>query len=200
MKTIKNFLEVFIPVFVAIDPFALLPFFIAYTKGFTPQAIKRTIKQSISVAFCVSVVFMFIGEGIFRLLGITIDDFKIAGGLVLLVLAILELVQPSEGQRRFKSSTTVGIVPIGVPMIVGPALLTTLIILMEHFGVLKTLLGLTMNLLLVWLLLRLSQTIVKRIGKEGIVAISKLMSILLASIAVMMIRLGVMGLLKAVSR
>ncbi len=200
MEPIKEFFEVFIPIFVAIDPFALLPIFVVYTKGFTPQALKRTIRQSVGVALCVSLSFMFIGEGIFRLLGITINDFKVAGGLVLLVIAILDLVNSSETRKRLRGATTVGVVPIGVPMIVGPALLTTLIILMDHFGLWISLSGLLTNLLLVWVLLRLSQWVVSRVGKEVILALSKLMSILLASIAVMMIRLGIAGLLKAAAQ
>lgn len=200
MFRVQEFLEVFIPVFVAIDPFALLPLFISYTKGFTPQALQRTIRLSLMVAFGVSVSFMLIGELIFSILGITINDFKVAGGLLLLVIAILDLVGQTEGKRRFRPTTTVGVVPIGIPMIVGPALLTTLIMLMEHYGFTMTLLGLVVNIFVLWVLLVMSQSVVRKAGKEGIMALSKLMSILLASIAVMMIRLGILGLLREVAR
>ncbi len=195
MPDIKEFPEVFIPVFVAIDVFALLPFFISYTRGLPPDAVRRVINQSIMTALGVSIGFVAIGEGIFRILGITVDDFKVAGGLVLLVIAVLELVK-EEGRHRKKSvTTTIGVVPLGVPMIVGPALLTTLLVLVDHYGVIITLFSLLLNLFIVWLLCKNATRVVRIIGKEGVLAISKLMAILLASIAVMMIRLGLQGLL-----
>ncbi len=193
---IKEFPEVFIPVFVAIDVFALLPLFISYTKGLSQQGIRKVINQSIMTALFVSIGFVAVGEGIFRILGITVNDFKVAGGLVLLVIAILDIVQQEHKSQRKGLSTTVGVVPIGVPMIVGPALLTTLLVLLEHYGAVMTLLSLLLNLSIVWILFRNATAVVKIIGRDGILAISKLMAILLASIAIMMIRLGIENMLK----
>ncbi len=196
IELLKNFPNVFIPVFVAIDVFALLPVFLSFTSGLSTQSVRSVIKQSVITALAVSIGFVTLGEVIFRLLGITVNDFKIAGGLLLLVIAILDIVQIGMDKERAKVSQTVGIVPIGVPLIVGPALLTTLIVLLEHYGALLTLISLLLNLLIVWILFIYSNIVVNFIGRNGILAISKLMDILLASIAVMMIRIGIENTLR----
>jgi multiple antibiotic resistance protein len=160
-----------------------------------PEKEKRTvIKQSTITALIVSLTFVGVGEAVFRILGITVDDFKIAGGLVLLVLAIIELIGKSEERRR--PSDAIGVVPIGVPLIVGPAVLTTLLVLIDHYGVIPTVISLVLNLLVVWVALIGAQEITRFIGKNGIIAISKVMALLLAAIAIMMIRLGLENFIK----
>ncbi len=139
-------------------------------------------------------LFISLGEVIFKIIGITIDDFKIAGGLLLLVLAILEMVREDKGEMG-KRSEDIGIVPIAVPLIVGPAVLTTLIILLEHYGLVPTVTGLIINLLIVWVALKLSRIIVKKMGRNIIIIMSKLLAILLASIAIMMIRIGLINVI-----
>jgi len=184
----------FIPIFVAIDIFAVLPIFISITSTIPPNRRKTIIRHSVITALAVSLAFVAVGEAVFRLLGITVDDFKIAGGLVLLVLAIIELIGDSMERRRPRE--TAGIVPLGVPLIVGPAVLTTLLVLIDHYGIVPTVISLMVNLAIVWTALINADGIIKLIGKNGIIAISKVMAILLASIAIMMIRLGIEGLIK----
>ena len=194
-ELIRALPDTFIPLFVAIDIFALLPVFIALTAGMPAKKRKRTARLSIITALFVSLIFTAIGEGIFRVLGITVNDFKVAGGLVLLILAVLELTKPLHNERPAPSSETAGIVPIGVPLIVGPAVLTTILVLVDHYGVLPTVIALILNLIVVCIALMAARRVVKFLGKSGIAALSKIMAILLAAIAVMMIRLGIEGFL-----
>jgi multiple antibiotic resistance protein len=193
-EALKNLPMTFIPIFVAMDVFAVLPIFISVTSEITDDEKKIIVKHSIITALAVSLAFVAVGEAVFRILGITVDDFKIAGGLVLLVIAVLDLLRYS-GERR-KIEDTIGVVPIGVPLIVGPAVLTTLIVLIDHYGVLPTIISLILNLIIVWASFVKAEEITRLIGKNGIIAISKVMAILLASIAVMMIRLGITNFIK----
>lgn len=190
LSTLPN---TFIPLFVAIDVFVVLPIFISMTEDMPKTKRKLIIRDSIFTALIVSLVFVAMGEAIFRILGITADDFKIAGGLVLLVFAILDLIKHSEERRRLTGK--LGVVPIGVPLIVGPAVLTTLLVLVDHYGVLSTVISLILNMIVVWLSFINAQRIVNLFGKGGITAISKVMALLLASIAIMMIRLGIENIL-----
>lgn len=193
-ELIKVLPNTFIPLFVAIDVFAVLPIFISLTSGLTIKERMTVTRQSILTALIVSLIFVAIGEAVFKILGITVDDFKIAGGLILLVIAILDLIRQSNERR--KPESTIGVVPIGVPLIVGPAVLTTLIVLIGHYGISPTLISLILNFIIVWACFTKAQAIIKIFGKNGIVAISKVMALLLASIAIMMIRLGIEGLIK----
>lgn len=194
LETLKTLPMTFIPLFVAMDVFAVLPIFISITSELDQDSRKIVVRQSIFTALAVSLAFVAVGEAVFRILGISVDDFKIAGGLLLLVIAVLDLVRFS-GERR-KVEGTMGVVPIGVPLIVGPAVLTTLIVLIDHHGIIPTIISLILNLLIVWGSFMKAEDITRLIGKNGIVALSKVMAILLASIAVMMIRLGIENIIK----
>jgi multiple antibiotic resistance protein len=184
----------FIPLFVATNIFMLLPIFISLTREMTKLKKKVVIRDSILTAIIVSFLFIALGELIFRILGITPDDFKIAGGIVLLVFAVRDLVH--SGEERMKPDIKVGVVPIGVPLIVGPAVLTNILLLADHFGVVPTLVALVLNLFIVWITLINAERIINVVGKGGIIGIAKVMALLLASIAIMMIRIGVMNTIR----
>lgn len=191
---ITNFLLALIPVFVAMDAIAVLPIFLSMVEGMPPDDKKIIIKQSVITAFLISVCFLAVGKFIFSALGITVADFKIAGGIVLLVLAINDLLFP-EKTRRFQGSS-IGVVPLGMPLIVGPGVLTTIIILVDTYGYLPALFSILVNLFIVWLAFNKSDAIMKILGENGAKGFSKVMSIFLAAIAVMMIRRGIFELIK----
>ena len=184
----------FIPLFVATNIFMLLPIFISLTREMAKLKKKVVIRDSILTAIIVSFLFIALGELIFRILGITPDDFKIAGGIVLLVFAVRDLVH--SGEDRMKPDIKVGVVPIGVPLIVGPAVLTNILLLADHYGVVPTLVALVLNLFIVWITLINAERIINVVGKGGIIGIAKVMALLLASIAIMMIRIGVVNTIR----
>jgi multiple antibiotic resistance protein len=192
-EVLKDLPMTFIPLFVAMDPFGILPIYTSITIDLANDEKKKVIRYSTITALTICLAFIAVGEAVFRILGITVDDFKIAGGLLLLVLAIIELV----GQKKdYMKAQDVGIVPIGVPLLVGPAVLTTLIVLVDHYGIAPTLISLVLNLILVYMVFSSAQAIIKLIGKNGIFAISKIVALLLAAIAVMMIRIGIESYIK----
>lgn len=195
MKGILNILpNTFIPLFVAMNVFLLLPIFFNMTNEMSKQKKKEVVRDSIITALIVSLAFIALGKFIFDILGITPDDFKIAGGIVLLIFAIYDLTQSIEKKPRINSK--VGVVPIGVPLIVGPAVLTNILILVDYYGVIPTLISLIINLFIVWLSLNNAEKILNYIGKGGITGIGKVMALLLAAIAVMMIRIGIENIIK----
>lgn len=187
-----TFLRTFIPIFVAIDIFAVLGVFLSLTEGMSRKERNSVIRKSVITAFFTGFVFLFVGRWIFALLGITVNDFKIAGGILLLVIAVSEITRH---KRQTGQSSMAGVVPIGVPLIVGPAVLTTLLMLVEQYGIMLTVLSFVINLLIVWLSFRWANNIVRFFGKEGIIAFSKIMAILLGAIAVMLIRIGLTDLI-----
>lgn len=186
-EILQNLPLTFIPIFVAMDPFGLLPIFTSLTREMSAKEKHDVVRFSTLTALAISVAFVFIGQGVFSVLGITVDDFKIAGGILLLVIAIIELV--GRGQRQ-KDPQEVGVVPLGIPMLVGPAVLTIVIVLIDNYGVAATVLSLVMNLTIVFVVFSAEHKITKVVGKNGLIAISKVVMLLLAAIAVMMIRLG----------
>jgi multiple antibiotic resistance protein len=183
----------FIPLFVAIDVFWLLGFFTPFTVELSPKQRKSLIRRAILTALLVGLGFLALGEIIFRVLGITINDFKVAGGALLFVISIKELT--TSEKSLLLNTVSAGTVPLGVPLIVGPAVLTTFLVITEHVGVVPTIASFVLNLLIVWGALSYAHVIMGRVREEYITALSKIMALLLAAIAVMMIRLGIIGMI-----
>ncbi|MFA4910155.1 MAG: MarC family protein [Desulfobacteria bacterium] len=184
-----NYLLALIPIFIAIDVIGVLPIFISLTEEIGNDERRRIVKQSIITSFAVSMGFLAIGKFIFKVLGISIPDFKIAGGIILLIIATTDLLFPQKTSRL--TSPTLGVVPLGMPLIVGPAVLTTILISVDLYSYLPTIFSLILNLLLVWVVFLNSNYIIKIMGEGGAKAFGKVVSVLLAALAVMMIRRGI---------
>lgn len=184
----------FIPLFIAIDVLGILPIFLSYTKGWEVEARRRLIAQATFAALALSFVFLFSGKALFGFMGITQDDFRIGGGIVLLVLALMDLfVNEADSSRRPDQGT--GVVPIGVPLMVGPAALTTILMVGENQGAAWASVAIILNLGIVWIVFRQSHWIMKVLGAGGSQVIAKITSLFMVAIAVMMIRVGVQGIL-----
>jgi multiple antibiotic resistance protein len=181
----------FIPLFVAFNALGILPIFTSLTTEMSEPEQKTVIRQSILTAFLVSIGFLAVGKTIFALLGIQVFDFQIAGGILLFIISIIDLILP-ERTRTFPKET-LGIVPIGIPLIVGPAVLTLLLILIHTYGYISTLLCLILNLLVVWLVFGQSHRIMKLLKEGGAKGVGKVSSLLLAAFAMTMIREGLEG-------
>src|SRR5213078_2938703 len=146
-RLIEKFLLAFIPVFVAIDPIGLVAIFIGLGTKASSEHRKRQAFLGLFTGLLVSVGFIFLGKTIFRALGITVADFQVAGGLILLGIAVRELLDLSARDRY--PGEAFGVVPLGMPLIAGPALLTALLILVDTVGITFTVFALLVNLLLV---------------------------------------------------
>ena len=185
----STFLTSFTAQFVALDIIGAIPIYFSLTHKMDDHSRNIMMNKSMMVAFIVALVFMLIGLQIFKFMGIEIFDFKMAGGLVLLLIALAELAGGPEAEKNSSGST--GIVPIAVPLISGPAVLTTLILQVSTVGYLVTSVALVVNYGLAWVILRNSSRVKNLIGKDGTLIISKIAALLLAAFALAMLRSGV---------
>lgn len=190
----NDLIMAFIPLFVAIDVPGLVPLFISLTTGMTLKVKRRLIVEATLTAGAVALVFLVLGKLIFKFLGITENDFRIGGGLVLIVLAITDLLFSSDEKKE--SNSSVGVVPIGIPLIMGPAALTSIIIIVDAYGYWISMISLALNLLIVWFVFRNSDVVIKLMGEGGARAFAKVASLFMVAIAVMMIRVGIQNILK----
>ena len=186
----------FVPLFVAMDPVGNLPIFLALTQEGTATHRKKTANLATLTAFGVGLLFVAVGKAIFSLLGIQVTDFLMAGGLILLILAIRYLITGKAVEIGDVSlSETIGVVPLGTPLVVGPAVLAGLLLLMGQHHIAIVLSSFVLNLVIQWVLFRQATRIVAFLGNTGVSAISKVIMLLLAAIAVKMIREGILTVL-----
>jgi len=194
LKILEPYILTFIPIFVAVDAIGNIPLFISLVEGMNKHQRHRVITESVTTATVVAIIFMFIGKWVLRLIGITIADFQIAGGVLLFVISVrLLLPGASKGILSNGHDKDVGVFPLGTPLITGPAVLTTTLMMLDSFGIIPTFVSLVINMLIVWVTLVKANAIMKLMGAGGTRAFSKIMYILLAAIGVMMIRRGLMG-------
>ena len=184
-----------IPIFVAIEPFSNVTNFIALTQGFTKKQRSTVVRVSIITASLAVTAFLFVGKGIFVALGISVPDFLVAGGILLLVVAILLML----GFERIGQwpKEEVGVVPLGTPLIAGPAVLTTMLILLDAHGVVPTIIAFLLNMAFMWWMFVKADLLIQKLGVGGTRALSRIIGLLLAAIAVMMMRRGIVEIVQA---
>ena len=188
----RKFLECFIPLFVTMDPVGLAAIFLALGRDVPVDKRRRIATQATWTGGIVALLFLFLGRSIFIAIGISEYDFQIAGGLILFILASRELVQtPSQEKRSMPDDF--GVVPLGMPLIAGPATIATLLVISRSVGVGMTLFALAANLVLVALAFSQSERLERLVGHTGLRAVSKIIALLLAAVAVHIVRRGFTG-------
>jgi multiple antibiotic resistance protein len=196
---VHTFWKVFLPLFVAIDPPGVLSIFFSLTQGMETAQKRRTARTAILTAFLTVLFFDIFGTSLLDFLGLSLWDFTLAGGILLLVLSISDLLKNQDpdkaGSGMVRLSGSIGAVPLGIPLIAGPATLTTSLIFSKSFSLPWAITGLAVNMLLLFVVLLLADKITKAIGQTLSSAVGKIFSLVLAAIAIHLIHQGLNGLL-----
>lgn len=185
---LQSFVLTFVPLFIVIDALGTLPFVISLSEGMSPPERRRMVHVATLTATIVGLAFLFLGQFILSILGISVPSFAIAGGLVLLVLSIKYMT--TGRMVEIIKEDMVAVVPIGTPLTVGPATITTLLLLASQFKIYMVLFSFALNLLIAWVIFLQSDHIVRFMGQGVLKAWSRVFSLLLAAIAVKMILQG----------
>ena len=193
MDSLQAFLMSLIPIMVALDAPGTLPLYVGMTEGMKKHERRRVVRQSILTAFLVTVGFVLLGRAIFKALGILVEDFMIAGGVILLIIAVNDILQA--GEKKMPRSAEFGVVPMGTPLIAGPAMITTALVLVGVNGYVPVFLALVANLLLAWLILSQAERIIGIIGLSGSRAFAKVVSLFLPAFEVKMMKTGMFALM-----
>jgi multiple antibiotic resistance protein len=189
----QNFLKSFIPMFVALDVLGVLPLYARFAIDLDEAKRNRVLRDSIITAFLVTLVFITIGNKVLLYLNISIYDFLIAGGVILFIISARDLIGGGRNDLAGQEDLF-AVVPLGVPLLAGPAVLATSLIIFNSFGFVYVFLSLLLNLLIAGAIFRYSLTILRFVSRRWVEAISKVFMLLLASIAIMFIRTGLQGM------
>jgi multiple antibiotic resistance protein len=186
----ESFVLTFVPLFIVIDAIGNLPIVISMTEGISLRERRRMVNIAIITATIVGLAFLFFGHWILNVLRIQVGEFAIAGGLILLVLSIKYMI--TGHMIDASKEEMAAVVPIGTPLVVGPATITTLLFLtdVEKYNLYIVLLSFVLNLAITWIFFMLGNQFVRFLGQGGMKAISRVFNLILAAIAVSMIVRG----------
>ena len=181
-------------IFFLVDPFAALPTFLAITDGYDSARRKRTALKGSLTALIILSSFAFAGEEIFRLFGITLPAFELAGGIVLLLIG-LDMLQAKRSPTQETAGDTqaasekedAGIVPLGVPMLAGPGAITSVMVLVgqanTRWQMAAILISIAITALICFLVLSHSNLVARVLGDTGIRILVRVMGLLLVALA-----------------
>jgi multiple antibiotic resistance protein len=189
----------FVPLFVAVDAIGVLPLFLSLTEGVESPRCHAVIFQSVVTASAVALLFLVFGPDLLSFLGITVSDFMIAGGILLLAISLTDLLTGEKRQRQ-ADSETLGAVPLGIPLITGPAVLTTCILLSHTYGKPITALAAVVNIAIAGVTFWFAEPITKLLGRTGSKSVSRIASLLLAAIAIMLVRRGIVAIIGSIGK
>ena len=201
----SEYVKIFVGLLAIVNPFGAIPLFISMTADENSAQRRKTINM---VAFGVSVILLvalFFGEPLLRFFGITIDSFRVGGGILVLLMAISMLHaktslirQTDEEAHESIEKDSVAIVPLAMPLLAGPGAISTVILAAHksssvvHYMIVA--LGIMLLSMVVWGVLRLSPWIAGRIGATGINIFTRIMGLILTAIAVEFIATGIKGM------
>lgn len=185
---LRNCFLAFVPIFVAVDALGMVPVFLGLVGAMSHDERTRLVRRAVPVALAVALTFLFVGKLVFLWLDITISDFLVAGGAVLFILSIRDLLSYNRSSQISPESG--GVVPLAVPLIVGPAVLASSIILLDSFGVWPTVFSIVSNILLCGVILTFASRVSAMLGAAALQTISKVANLLLAAIGIMLVRRG----------
>ncbi|HTX54814.1 MAG TPA: MarC family protein [Candidatus Baltobacteraceae bacterium] len=192
---LRDCLLAFVALFVAVDILGVIPLYLHLTAGLPAEERSTLPQQSVLTATLVGLGFLLVGDAVFRVLGISVSDFQIAGGILLVILSLHDLLAPP-GKAAPGPIGRIGAVPLGTPLIVGPAALATLALLVGNHGLLIVLIAFAANMLVAYLVLRYATVLGRAFGQAGADVIAKVANLLLAAFGVSLVRRGLMDLLR----
>jgi multiple antibiotic resistance protein len=182
--------EVFVTLFVIMDPVGTIPIFLSLTRGRSNGTMKRAAWQAVAVSFAVIVAFAFFGRQILAYLHISLPALQCAGGLLLLLVA-LELLTGKEQAPTAGSDVNIALVPLGTPLLAGPGAIVATMVFSQRVDRVAEFVAVGLGVILVhvalWLSMRFSMPILRVLREGGVVLVSRIAGLLLSAIAVQLV-------------
>ncbi len=192
MDFFTSFISAFVVLFAIMDPFASIPLYLSLTKKMSDEQKTSAANNAVLVAAIIAFAFLFFGTAVLGAFGVTLASFKVFGGFVLALLA-LESLLGFEFRKGNEPDPHIASVIIATPMLTGPGVMTTVIVLSTQFGVIPTAAAAAAALLAAWVILRNSLRLQKLVGGNTIEVASKVMALLLGAVGVELMRSGLGG-------
>lgn len=194
LEILHQYLTAFIMLFVVFDAVGNVPIFYSLTEGLDLKERRRTIQNSVIIAGVILSFFALGGGLLLDFFRVSIDDFRIAGGAILFIIAVEGLLGRVEAMKI--KPEHLAVVPLATPLLAGPGSISLVIYLVNAgYGLGPTMTSIIANVVIAWVTLRYCDVFSRILGKNGSLVLSRIMALIIAAIAVAMIREGVMNIL-----
>ena len=206
MTDVLLYLGIIVTVFAIVDPIGTLPFFVALTEGFDPADRKVILNRAVLVLAGLLTLFAVVGRFLFQAFGFSLSAFEIAGGILLFIVAFDMLqgriggtrLTPADHEEAIQRRDEIAIVPLGIPLLAGPGAISTVMIYEGSSGsnpwiIVATFVAIGVTSVLTFLILTFGQGILRRVGRVGVMAMTRVLGLLLAAVGVQFVINGVMG-------
>jgi multiple antibiotic resistance protein len=193
---LSSFAASFILLFSVFDVVGTVPVFLALTQDYQDHR-AAIVRNAVVIATVILLVFASVGQLIFDALGITINDFKIAGGIILFIIA-LDNLRGRISQTRTVAATEIAAFPIATPLLAGPGAISTVMIYANPpYGLLQDFLVICLNSLLAFVILERASWVQKALGTNGTQVFTRIVGLLIAAIGIAFIREGIVAILQS---
>ncbi len=202
---LQYFILAFTSIFSILNPFGAVPVFIALTESYPKKEMDLVAKKTVIYALAILLAFALFGEWILKFFGISLDAFKIAGGILLLLIS-LDMVRGKQEAKIHKKDVEaayeideIALMPLATPLLAGPGSITACMVAMAEAPTIEdkflVILAILVSLGVTYLTLLSAESILGKIGKLGIRILTRMMGFILTAIAVQMIVSGIKGAL-----
>lgn len=189
-SNIINLATAILVLLIIVDPLGNIPIFMSLTEKMSKDKKRKTFNTATITGIIILLVFAFVGQEIFSIFGISISSFEVAGGILLLIIAIRLLITGKIIDIG-ESPESIGAVPIAMPLLVGPGAITTVIFNLQQYGIATTSLAIIITLFITWIILRSANKVYRFLGQSGSLVIARVNALFIAAIAIQYIIVGI---------
>ncbi|MDI9641895.1 MAG: MarC family protein [Archaeoglobaceae archaeon] len=179
-------------IFAVLNPVGVIPTFLSLTEGMDRSKRHRIVRQSILTIFFLAIILAIGGSLILEFFNVSVFSLQIGGGILLMVIAI-DMLGGLPRTKAVESGDEIAIVPIATPLLVGPGTMTTIIVLSKTVSFYSLIFSIFIVVFLAYVLLRYSELLIKILGINGVRAISRFMTIIIAAFAAQLLYGGFTG-------
>jgi len=193
---LQSFVSSFVLLFSVFDVIGTVPVFLALTQDLSEHR-AVIVRDSVVIATIILLVFALAGQLIFKALGITLDDFRIAGGIILFIIA-LDNLRGKISQTRTIAAGEIAAFPLATPLMAGPGAISTVMIYANPpYGLLEIFLVILLNSVVTYLILERASWVQKALGNNGTQVFTRIVGLLIAAIGIAFIREGILGIINS---
>jgi multiple antibiotic resistance protein len=195
-----TFFQAFITLFAIFDPIGILPMFSALTSNMNQESRNKVIRTSCLVSLGILLTFAYGGAYLFQLLNITLTDFQVFAGLVLLIFAITYVLGREPQRFLPEREEDIAVFPLATPLLAGPGSISLVLLLVSPpYGPITALLVIILNIAIAWIVLRLGLRINSLLGRQGSAVISRIMGLIIGAVAFSLLRSGFTDIVRQIA-